>query len=167
LFALLFSNKYNNAVVIFKICVLIIPLRITNYTALLQCYGKGKTIIKGSVLDLCISLLLMFLFFPHLGTTGIALAVVVGTYVQSLYYLWHSAKVVGSALPALVPVGPLALQFLVNGIPFLIMEPLLHSYAGTTRLIVASFITCLVVLINVYVYLTIQKQPLRRLLLKA
>jgi hypothetical protein len=43
LFSLLFSNKYNNAVAIFKISVLIIPLRITNYTALLQCYGKGKT----------------------------------------------------------------------------------------------------------------------------
>jgi O-antigen/teichoic acid export membrane protein len=166
LFSELFNNKYNNAVSIFKVSVLIIPLRITNYTALLQCYGKGKTIIIGSVLDLAISLLLMFLFFPHLGTIGIALAVVLGTYIQSLYYLWHSAKVVGTSLLDLVPFGPLAFRFLINGIPFMVIEPLLHAYAGTTRLLVAFFVAALLVLLNLYFYLTVQKLPFQRLLFR-
>jgi O-antigen/teichoic acid export membrane protein len=166
LFSVLFNNKYNNAVSIFKVSVLVIPLRITNYTALLQCYGKGKTIIKGSVLDLAVSLLLMFLFFPHLGTIGIALAVVLGTYIQSLYYLSHSAKVVGKSLLDLVPFGHLALRFLINGIPFIVIEPLLHAYAGTMRLLVAFFVAALLILLNFYFYLTVQKPPFQRLLFR-
>jgi O-antigen/teichoic acid export membrane protein len=166
LLSLLFNNKYNNAVAVFKISVLIIPLRITNYTALLQCFGKGKSIIKGSVLDLAVSLLLMFLFFPHFGTTGIALAVVIGTYLQSLYYLWHSAKAVGTALPNLVPFGHLALRFLINGIPFVVIEPLLHAYAGPTRLLMAFFVAALLVLLNFYFYVTVQKPPFQRLLFR-
>jgi O-antigen/teichoic acid export membrane protein len=166
LFSLLFSNKYNNAVAIFKISVLVIPLRITNYTALLQCYGKGKNIIKGSVLDLAVSLLLMFLLFTRLGTPGIALAVVAGTYMQSLYYLWHSAKAVGTPLLNLVPFGRLAAWFLINGIPFVFMEPLLLAYAGTTRLLVAFLITALLVLLNFYFYLSVQKPHFHRLLFR-
>jgi hypothetical protein len=108
----------------------------------------------------------MLLLFPRLGTIGIALAVVAGTYMQSLYYLWHSAKVVGTPLLNLVPFGRLAVWFLINGIPFVLMEPLLLAYAGTTRLLVSFLITALLVLLNFYFYLSVQKPHFHRLLFR-
>lgn len=102
-FSIIFKNKYNASVPVFLICIFIIPARITHYGVILQCYGQSKKIAFGSLMDIGFSLLLMFILYPLMGTPGVALAIVVSTYLQAGYYLWQSAGLMQVNIAALVP----------------------------------------------------------------
>ena len=103
-FSLLFNNKYNASVPIFLITIFIIPLRITHYGVILQCYGQSKKVTFGSVADITLSLLLMLLLYPIFGTAGIALAIVLSTYAQAAYYLWQTSLLMQLKISQLIPV---------------------------------------------------------------
>ena len=42
IFSLVFKDKYNASVPIFAISIFILPLRINNYSVILQCFSQGK-----------------------------------------------------------------------------------------------------------------------------
>lgn len=113
LFSLVFKDKYNASLPIFVISIFILPLRINNYSVILQCFSQGKKILWGSVLDIVIALILMVALYPVMGTKGIALAAVTATYCQVLFYLWHSAKALHTSISQIVPWQKLALKFLI------------------------------------------------------
>ncbi|CAN5137492.1 oligosaccharide flippase family protein [soil metagenome] len=113
LFAVMFNNKYNASVPVFMISIFILPLRINNYSALLQCYSKGDVIMKGSLLDIGLAVILMVGLYPIMGTRGIALAMVVATYIQVLYYLWMSSKILRVNIQQLLPFKVLVIKLFV------------------------------------------------------
>lgn len=87
LFSIIFNDKYNASLPIFVISIFIIPLRINNYSVILLCFSKGKKILAGSLLDISIAIVLMLILYPIMGMRGIALAIVIGTYCQVIFYL--------------------------------------------------------------------------------
>ena len=113
LFSLAFKDKYSASLPIFVISIFILPLRINNYSVILQCFSQGKKILWGSMLDIAIALALMLSLYPAMGTKGVALAVVTATYCQVLFYLWHSAKMLHTSIFRIVPLQKLALKFLI------------------------------------------------------
>ena len=111
LFQILFNNRYNASIPVFLVSIFIIPVRISHYGVLLQCYGQAHKIFIGSLMDIAFSLLLMFILFPLSGTPGVAVAIVISTYLQAFFYLWQSSKTMSAKITQLVPFVFLARLF--------------------------------------------------------
>ena len=113
LFALLFNHKYDASIPVFIISLFILPLRINNYGALLQCYSRGDLVMKGSILDISIVIILMLALYTDLSTKGVAVAVVFGTYAQIFYYLLSASKAINVRFLALFPLKYLSIYFFI------------------------------------------------------
>lgn len=103
LFTWLFSEKYKAAIPIFFVTLWVLPLRITHFTAALQVHQRTAIILKGSLYDLISALILMAILYPLAGLTGLALAFVLSTWMQGIYYAWHTAKVIQCSMSNLLP----------------------------------------------------------------
>lgn len=153
IFSFVFRNKYNASLPIFAISIFILPLRINNYSVILQCFSKGKKIMMGSLIDIIIALILMVSLYPFMGSRGIALSIVISTYCQVIYYLWHSASLLNISIPELLPFQKLAIKFGLMFILYLVIFLLLQNTSLYVKLIVASVITTLVVLAGMWSYI--------------
>ena len=151
IFQILFNGKYNESVEIFMFTLLVIPIRITNYSAVLQCYNKANLILKGSILDILIALALMPILYYILGLKGAALAIVISTYLQSYYYLYHSSKALNITILKLVPAVTLVKRFIFSLLLLLAVSTTTSSLPTLTRLIIASAFTSLLLIINVVI----------------
>jgi O-antigen/teichoic acid export membrane protein len=109
IFTLLFSIKYIEALPVFVISIFVLPLRITNFTAVLQVYHRNDLIVKGAVLDLLIAIILMVVLYPLFQLRGFAAAFVISTYIQTAYYLWHTGKLINEKITDFFPFKKLLL----------------------------------------------------------
>lgn len=151
-YAVVFEHKYDDSIPVFIISLFIIPLRITHYGVILQCYGKGQHLLIGSVIDILLSLLLMLLFYPLFNTVGIMLALVISTYLQVIYYLFESAKLLGVKLYRLVPLkylGGLMASLLAIFFALSFLRPMLMPL---TYLIILFAVASLFVLAGLFRY---------------
>lgn len=145
LFALVFKNKYAASVPIFVISIFVLPLRINNYSVILQCFSKGKKILVGSILDISIAIILMLGLYPFMGMRGIALAIVVATYCQIFFYLWHSAKTLHTSVWQLLPLQKLLTRFLILGTSYFILFLILRSSGSEIKLLAGVIFTSLLI----------------------
>ncbi len=113
-FTLIFSNKYEEAIPIFIICLFVLPLRITNFTAVLQSYKRADLIVKGAAIDLLLAIIFMIILYPVLELKGLALAFVLSTYVQAAYYLWHTGKIINKPVHYFIPFKKLFIVMLLS-----------------------------------------------------
>ena len=113
LFSVVFKDRYNASIPIFIISIFILPMRINSYSVILQCFSRGEKIMLGSIIDICIAIILMLILYPLMGTKGIALSIVISTYCQAFYYLFQSAKVLNKKIFELVPVKFILLNFTI------------------------------------------------------
>lgn len=152
LFSLAFKGKYNASLPIFVISIFILPLRINSYSVILQCLSQGKRILFGSLLDLSIAIILMVVLYPLMGTKGVALSVVISTYCQSYYYLWHSSKLLNTSVLHLLPLKKLGIRFLKILAFYLVLSFVLSTFSGSSRLITAIPITAAIVILGMIKY---------------
>lgn len=103
LFTLLFSEKYKAAIPIFFVTLWVLPLRITHFTAALQVHQRTGIILKGSFYDLTVAFILIAILYPLAGLPGLALAFVLSTWLQALYYSWHTALLLQTSLKKILP----------------------------------------------------------------
>ncbi len=153
IFAFVFKNKYNDSVPIFTISIFILPLRINNYSVILQCFSKGKKVMLGSLIDIIIAILLMIILYPAMGTRGIVLSIVISTYCQALYYLWHSAKILNIKMWELMPLQKLLLKFLILLALYFIIFLWLKHYSIIIKLIIGALFTTLLIFVGLWGYL--------------
>lgn len=154
LFSFAFNDKYNASLPIFVISVFIIPLRINNYTVILQCFAEGKKVLLGSVLDIIVAMACMLTLYPVMGARGIALSIVISTLCQAVYYLWHSAIVLKTSFSELVPLKKLLLKFVITGLLYFGLSLVLSGSQNLTKLLVAMLFTGLIFSAGVYQYIT-------------
>jgi O-antigen/teichoic acid export membrane protein len=152
LFATIFNHKYDASIPIFVISIFILPVRINNYSSILQCYSLGNKILTGSILDICIILTLMFFLYPVMGTKGVALAIVTGTYCQAFYYLWQSAKVLNTDILSLVPLKALLVTFLIMSILFTALYYGLYKTSYQVRLFGGAIVTTIMIMTSGYLH---------------
>jgi O-antigen/teichoic acid export membrane protein len=145
IFDLLFQRKYQASVPIFLISLLILPVRINDYTILLQCLKKGNYIFRGALLDIVLAVVLMALLYPLLGMRGVALATVVSTYIQATYYVYFSAKFLNLKIISLIPALEIIKSFIIYSIMFGTLFYFLQEANYLTRLIISGIVTVLVV----------------------
>lgn len=144
-FAIIFKNKYNASLPVFLVSIFIIPVRITHYGVILQCYGQSQKIVAGSLMDIVLSLLLMLILYPLLGTPGVALAIVISTYLQAAYYLWQSAKLMQVSIAALLPVNFLLKLFVSLAAGYGLLYFVKDFLIDMTALVAGTVITILVI----------------------
>ena len=151
-FAIIFNNKYNASIPVFLISIFIIPVRITHYGVILQCYGQSKKIMLGSLMDIGFSLLLMFILYPVLGTPGVALAIVISTYLQAGYYLWQSANIMQVKITTLVPLLFLLKVLVTSGAVFGLLYFVKPYFSSITSFITMFVITTAVIGTSLILY---------------
>ncbi len=144
-FAIIFNNKYNASIPVFLISIFIIPIRITHYGVILQCYGQSKKNMLGSLMDIGFSLLLMFILYPVLGTPGVALAIVISTYLQAWYYLWQSANIMQVKISTLVPLLFLLKALVTTGAVFGLLF-MVKPYFSSIASLIAMFVVTIVII---------------------
>ena len=152
-FTLIFSAKYAAAIPVFLISIFILPVRITNYTAVLQVYNRTDLILKGAVLDLIVALVLMILLYPLFQLKGIAAAFVLSTYTQAAYYLWHTGKLIDKKINYFFPFKNLifimSISILVTGIGYFISRNFSTAINLTSGIVLCLFVI-LILLYNFY-----------------
>ena len=101
----LFSGRYADAVPVFAMTLLVLPLRAYSFTTVLQRHHLGREINTGSLGDMALACLLMYPMYKLLGLPGLALTFVITTYLQAGYYLWAAGRVLNISPFSLIPIA--------------------------------------------------------------
>lgn len=132
LFHVIFSDKYEAAVPIFLCSILIIPVRSFDFVAILQTRHKGRIINLGAAMDLVLACALMYPLYLVMGLPGVALSFVISTYLQCIFYLYYSGKVLRVNMWSLIPWQ----KWLYKLVLFVALAFTLHLvFLGSTELI--------------------------------
>ena len=108
----------------------------------------GRIINIGAILAIEIACGLAYPLYLKMGLSGIALSFVISTYIQSGYYLYHTAKVLNVSVVKLMPIVNWVIKFIVFGIVFIGFRYLLPAgYKKEIILISGIVFTLLVMLI--------------------
>ena len=83
---ILYSNKYEESIIPFRIYLLVIPIRIAYYGSAFIALGKTKAILYRSLVDLALTAILCYLFVHLLGAYGAALGLVLTLYLWTVPY---------------------------------------------------------------------------------
>lgn len=143
---LLFSSSYHESAKLFAISSLLLPMRICSYTVLLQLKHKGRVIMIGSLIDFVTAISLMFILYPYLKLAGLALGVVVATYLQALFYLYHICKTYKISLGDLLPWRKLVFRFVISTAVLFTIKHFILVEFNSFNFILAAIATCLVAL---------------------
>lgn len=152
-FTFIFSSKYAEAVPVFLITLFVLPVRITNFTAVLQAEKRSDIILKGSMLDLLTAILLMLILYPIYKTKGLALACVISTYLQAGYYLWQTGNLLKKPVFYFFPIKKLiGVMFFSAGIMtagYLLFRNMLYPMNMISGIII-SFMLMIVFIYSYY-----------------
>jgi O-antigen/teichoic acid export membrane protein len=136
---LFFGSAYHESALLFSISALLLPIRICSYTVLLQLKHKGKTILIGSLLDFAIAILCMFLLYPEFHLAGLALAMVIATYFQASFYLFHICRSYSTSLNKLIPLDKLFIRISISVVLILAIKYFVFSDSGYFNFIIGAF----------------------------
>lgn len=126
-FILFFSDKYLASVPIFAITILILPIKVNEYSLILKVRGRGNLVTRGSVMELILATLLIFILYPLYGMRGAAAALVLSTIFQVGFYLYHTRRITGISLAKLIPFQPLVARFIICGVSFFVLKTLVNK----------------------------------------
>lgn len=153
LFNVLLTIKYTDSIPIFAVTVFIVPLRAYNFTSILQNRHKGRIINTGALLDIIVACALMYPLYQWLGLVGIALSFVVSSYIQGAYYLHHTARILNTTIPAIIPMTNWAVKLIVFSLFFIVIHYLLKQLFNEA---IVLFLGSLVLAVTLAVSLAIE-----------
>lgn len=159
LFSVLFAGKYNASVPIFLMSVMVVPLRAYGFTAVLQSNHKGAIINLGAILDLILACTLMYPLYLVMGLPGVALSFVISTYLQSTFYLYHTARILKVNVLQLIPLGNWMLKLLIYSVLLVLTHYVGRQYASDVfSVVLGSSIMVIVMLVSLGIQLKAEKQ---------
>ena len=103
-------------------------------------------------MDILIAIILMITLYPLMGTKGVALSIVISTYCQSFYYLWHSSKILNTSILQILPLKKLVIRFLKTLAFYTALFFLLSAFSMSARIIIAILLTALMVMFGMIKY---------------
>ena len=87
---ILYSNKYDESVVPFRIYLLIIPIRIAYYGSAFIALGRTKAILIRSIFDLILTGVFCYIFVSWLGAYGAAIGLILTLFLWSVPFNLNS-----------------------------------------------------------------------------
>jgi O-antigen/teichoic acid export membrane protein len=121
----LFSERYAESAGPFRVYLLLLPLRAAAYTPILLALGRSRTVLLGALGDLLLSLGLALLLMPRIGYMGPAVASVIATYAQALFFLHVTGRALGVPMRALFPWRDLGRVLVAAALPAAAVTPIL------------------------------------------
>lgn len=134
---LLYSNEYAGSALIFSIYLFLVPLQITQYTAIVEASGKTHLISFGYVVQITLNIILSVVMIKKMGSSGPAIVTVASMYFWTGYMIFIIGQIYGWGFYRAFPWVPLMRIMFVSilaGLPLLIMKNLILSQwlsAGT------------------------------------
>lgn len=134
----LFSSKYSGSVLPFQIYLLLLPVRIVNYGAILMALGKTRTILNRSCAGLVANLFLSILLVRWFGFIGAIVSTVICIYLVNC--AWNFAAIsdaVGCRWWQVLPfgeLGRLAWPSAAAAVPVFALRSWLAGYPAIVQL---------------------------------
>jgi O-antigen/teichoic acid export membrane protein len=120
----LFSEKYLASVLPFRIHLLLLPLRIAQYSVLLLAMGATRTVLYGAAGDLFVKLGLSITLAGPLDYAGPAVAVVCSTWLEVAYYLLVAKRLLRIGVGGILPWKRLLRTCVIAGVACGLSYPL-------------------------------------------
>lgn len=148
----LFTSRYADALPVFRAYLLMLPLRVAVYSALLVAMGAMRALLVGALLDLALNAALSVTLARLVGPVGPAAATAAATYIQVVYYLAYVRRRLAVPARRLLP-WPALGRALVVAAAATLPTALLRSWRATdlVLLMLASAIAAAVVGLVMYV----------------
>lgn len=127
---ILYSEKYLDAVPIFRINLLVLLSYCVNFNILLQRHEKGMVINQGMFIDIGCLLIFIYPCYQWLGIRGIPLSYFLATVCQLLFYLWHNQRILRTDLSNMLPFKDWLQKIVVFGLLSLILYLLFNNWIG-------------------------------------
>jgi O-antigen/teichoic acid export membrane protein len=138
---LLFGAGFEGSIGVFRIYLLLVPLRVATYGLITQAIGRTRINLVGSFVLLAANAVLVLALVGPLGLTGPALGTVLATFILAGYYLVRLRRVVGMSIRALFPWPLLAANLAISaaaGVP--VVALLLADVRGPSQLVLAALV---------------------------
>lgn len=159
LFVNVFSEKYIPSIPIFAASILVLPVRAYSFTTVLQQEHKGNIINIGAVGELLLACLLMYPLYLLFDLPGVALSFVISTYIQAIFYLLQTARVLGTSVTTLIPLLNWLMKLIVFSLFFIAIHYSLSIYfTGKFTLILGAAVMVVVIAISLLVELMLEKK---------
>lgn len=154
---LFYSEKYRDSALYMRIYLFLLPLRAITFMPILYAINRKKAVLVGSIIDLIFNLVLglTLIQYTPLGMSGASVATVVGTTIQSLFYLSIIKSTLHQKWNSLLPwktLFSLLLMALFCYIPAIICV----TFCPNTYVIILTAILCFVI----YMYWALRRYSL-------
>ncbi|MCK4597929.1 oligosaccharide flippase family protein [bacterium] len=137
----LFSPKYLASTKVFRIYLLLVPLRVTTYGAILMSIGKTSILFRSSVYALLLNVMLNIMFIRTFGSIGPAIATVLVTYILTIYMLHNIRQAVKIRFLDIMPWRKLFKLMVICVLPLVLIVPLKVSFLSFhTKLLTAGMV---------------------------
>ncbi len=140
------TDKYAGSVPLFAISIMALPLRAYNYTSMLQHLNSVKTINWGALMDLSIALSLSYPLYLWKGLPGVAFSFMISSYIQAVFYLFHTSRLLRCSLLQLIPWKAWSIMFIVFALAFIGLHKILVSHFSLKQTLFLGFTGMVVVI---------------------
>lgn len=152
LFSVILTSKYLASVPIFLMSVLAIPLRAYSFTTVLQNRHKGAIINTGAIFDLLLACALMYPLYQVMGLPGVALSFAISSYLQAVYYLYQTSRLLNEKVYRLIPLQNWVVKLIVFACLFIgfyyfiasCFEPPITLFWGSILLFVTTAVSFII-----------------------
>ncbi len=138
---LLFGASYAQSADVFRIYLLLVPLRVATYGLITQAIGRTRINLTASFVLLALNAALVLALVGPLGLIGPALGTVLATFGMAFYYLVRLRAVLGLTIRALFPWSMLAVNLALSALAAIPAAVLvLAGLDGVLQLVVAALL---------------------------
>lgn len=140
LITLLFTSDYSGSTIIFRTYLLLLPLRLTAYGAILRAMGDTKSVLRASLLFLIANIALNIVFYKIFGFIGPAIATVAAMNLNILYYISKIQKTFNLTFLRILPWNKILKIAVVSVIVGIIVYPLMFLNISKIATLSLSFV---------------------------
>jgi O-antigen/teichoic acid export membrane protein len=118
---ILFSVRYEDSAIPFRVYLLLLPIRITTFGAIFMAAGKNTLILYRTIVGLLLNLVLSIILIKLVGSIGAAVATVIVMYVWTIpYCIFFIGKILHTGIFRIFPYQRLANILLIAVFPSII-----------------------------------------------
>ncbi len=157
LIVLLYTDKYVDSVLYFRIYLLLLPIRIVTYGLIFQAIGKTKFNLYGSLLFWVLNLVISATLIKPFGLAGPAIGTVIATVAFATYYMVNLKWVLKESILNLMPWKQLMVNFAIALVSSIFIIPVLLVDLPNFVSLLAGGVVYLIgyyILLNVFKILT-------------
>jgi len=152
----LYSDKYIESILPFRLYLLILPIRIVQYGPVLMAIGKSKNIFYRSIGDLLINLVLSVLLVYFIGMMGAVIATIITLYLWTVpYNMRVISKNINISFWNVLPFKTLLKKFILSLIcilPTIPFRKIIIINNNFLLLFISFFIYCSFIIFIFYIF---------------